>query len=103
MTVRLGLSSIQIGRRGQAADGLADAAPVVLAELARADPPGVDAGLAAQQALADSSRLPISRLNTSTGWLAWRAACAAMPRANDVLCTNTSAATKLCVPGTVRS
>ena len=51
----------------------------------------------------DSSRLPISRLNSRTGLLACRAAWEAMPSANDVLWTNTSAATKLWVPGTVRS
>ncbi len=47
-----------------------------------------------------SSAWPISSENTSTGLCVVLATCVAMPRPRAVLCTNRSAATKLCSSGT---
>ena len=102
MTVRLGLSSIQMG-----ADARRPIAWLIRLQSSSLNRPvrtrAESMRASPQSSRCDSSRLPISRLNTSTGWLAYNAAWAAMPRANDVLCTNMSAATKLCHSGTVRS
>ena len=50
-----------------------------------------------------SSAWPISSEKNSTGFFVVIATWVAMPRPNAVLCTYTSAATKLCVPGTLKS
>ena len=85
MIVRLGLSSIQMRRLGQPADGVADLLPVVVAELAVADPGGVDPGLGAQQPLGELEVAHLQREEQHRAAGASSAAWAAMPRAKAVL------------------